>query len=94
MNNSIELSRFSEANSCSVTQEFLNILRNSKIHYCVHNSLPLASFLSQMNPVRATPSYFSKIYFNIVTYWWYTPLKLRIIVRMIGFINSSLHMHT
>jgi hypothetical protein len=53
------LSPLWEVTSRTVTQEFLNILRNPKFDCRVHKSIPLDSFLSQMNPVNTTPSYFS-----------------------------------
>jgi hypothetical protein len=55
-----------EATSRSATQEFLNILWNPKLYYLVHKSSPLVSVLSRMGPVHTTPSYFSKILFNII----------------------------
>jgi hypothetical protein len=55
-----------EAVSCTATQEFSSISWNSKAHCHVHKSCPLAPVLSQINSVRTTPSYFSKIHLNIV----------------------------
>jgi hypothetical protein len=50
-----------ETNSRSATQEFASILWNPKVRYHVHNSPPLVSIKSQMNPVHTTPSCFSKL---------------------------------
>jgi hypothetical protein len=61
----MELNITSEVASCSATQEFTNILWYPMIHYRVHSSPPLIPILSQINPVHTTPSYISKICFNI-----------------------------
>jgi hypothetical protein len=66
LTNSTELRTPWEGASRSATHEYQNILGNPKVHYHVHNSLPLAHILSQMNPVYTTPFYFSKIHFNII----------------------------
>jgi hypothetical protein len=51
---------------CSSTQDFRNMLWNTKANYCVHKRLPIASLLSQINPVRAHLSRLSKIHFSII----------------------------
>jgi hypothetical protein len=43
-----------------------NILWNPNVHYRVYKSPALVPFLSQMGPVHNTPSYFSKIHYNII----------------------------
>jgi hypothetical protein len=64
--NSMELHSSWEAASCAATEEFPDILRNPKVHYRVHKSPPLVTILSLIDPVHTTPSYLSKIRFNIV----------------------------
>jgi hypothetical protein len=53
-----------EANSCSVNQEILKILWNTKVHYRVHTGPPLPDILSQIIPIYSLPSYFITIRFN------------------------------
>ena len=48
-------------------KKFPGILWNPKFNYCIHERLPPAPILSQINPVHAKPpSNFVKIYFNII----------------------------
>jgi hypothetical protein len=62
----MELSASWEATSCAATQELPYILCNSKFHCRVHKGRPLVPVLSQINPVRTTTSYISKIHFDII----------------------------
>jgi hypothetical protein len=55
-----------EAKSLSAIQEFPKIVWNAKTLYLVRNSLSLVPVLNLMNPIHITPSYFTKIHFNII----------------------------
>jgi hypothetical protein len=55
-----------EAANCAATQELPSVLWNPKVHYRPHKSPPLVPILSQIDPIPTTPSYLSKINFNIV----------------------------
>ena len=54
-----------EANRSSGRQEIPGILWKTTVHYCIHNSLPPDTVLSQFNPVHAPLSNFLNINFNI-----------------------------
>jgi hypothetical protein len=62
----MELSRFSDAASCSATQEFSYILWNPKVYYRVHKNPPLVPILNHMLLVHKTPFFFSEIHFSII----------------------------
>jgi hypothetical protein len=62
----MELSPSWEAANCAATQELPSILWNPKVYYRVQKSTPLVLILSQLDLLLTTPSYVSKIHFNIV----------------------------
>jgi hypothetical protein len=59
-----------KATRCTITQEFTNILWNSKVHYYVHKNMspPPVHILSQINPVETTPSYLAEIILILLTH--------------------------
>jgi hypothetical protein len=62
----MEHSPSSEANSHSANQEIPRPLWNPKVHYRVHNNLPLVPIVRQINPVHILTGYSVKILFNII----------------------------
>jgi hypothetical protein len=48
----MELSPYSEANSCTADQEIPRLLCNPKVISCVKNISPLKPILNQFNPVH------------------------------------------
>jgi hypothetical protein len=55
-----------EAKSHSASQKIPRLLRNPKVYYRVHNSLPLDPILSQLNPIYAPTLYFFKTHVNAI----------------------------
>jgi hypothetical protein len=64
----MEQSPSCEANRSSATQENPRILWNLKVRNRIHNSPPPFYVLSQVDPVHASQSHFSKIHVNILVF--------------------------
>jgi hypothetical protein len=67
-----------ESTSFAAIQDFTNILWNTKVHCRVHKNSLLVPIMCQINPVHTTPSYLSKIHFNVIheptsrfSYWFF-----------------------
>jgi len=62
-----------DANSSSHSQEIPYTLWNLKVHYSVHNTLPLGPLLHQINTIQAPhPMYVFKTHFTVILQ--YTPV--------------------
>jgi hypothetical protein len=83
----MDLSPSREAASCADTHEFPNILLKPKVHYRFHKSPSLVPILSRISPVHTTPSYISKISFNIVGY---RPVAKRPLCKQPPFLGNGL----
>jgi hypothetical protein len=66
LDDSVELGPSLGAASSAATQLLPSVLWNPKVHYRVQKSPPYVPILSQINPLRTTPSYLSTIYLNII----------------------------
>jgi hypothetical protein len=62
----MELSPSGQVANHTATQELHKILRNPKIHYCVHKSPPLIPIQNQNNTVHITHHISLEIRFNII----------------------------
>jgi hypothetical protein len=62
----MELTPSWEAANCAATRELPSILWNPEVHHRVHIRPSPVPILSQIDPIHTTPSYLSKIHFNIV----------------------------
>ena len=55
-----------EADRSSASQDIPHFLRNQRVHYRIHKSSPHVPILIPIDPVHASTSHFSNIYFNII----------------------------
>jgi len=56
----------SEPNWFSASQEIPHIIKNPKVHYCIHMCLPPVPILSQLDLAHAPTPHFLKIHLNII----------------------------
>jgi hypothetical protein len=57
----MEPSTACEANSTLATEEFINTLRNPKVHHCVHKSSQLVPILGRINPFHSFCTLFLRL---------------------------------
>jgi hypothetical protein len=66
LTNCMELCPSQQSVSCPATQEPPKMLWKPKVPYSVYKCPPLVPILNQISPVHTTPSYLSRIHFNII----------------------------
>jgi len=89
-----------EAKSHSAIQDIPHLLWNLKVHYCIHNSLPLVPIQSQINLIHTFPLYFPKIHSNIIfpsmprSFKWSRPFRFsNHNIVCISYLSHAWYMH-
>ena len=84
---------FLEVDWISAGLETPHMLWNPKVHYHIHNNPPTVPILSHINPVRAPPTHFLKIYLNIILLSKPWSLSLRFPHHNPVYTSHLSHMH-
>ena len=92
----MELRLTREANSFSASQESTRNLCSPKVHYRMHESLPLVTIMSQTNQVHVLPiDIIIKMIWNNAIYWMFNyhsmPLTVRYHSSIIIYRNTGKH---